>query len=44
MKAIKETAFWLAVGLAGAATVGLLKVLAGRVKLPQGLTDTISAL
>ena len=44
MKSVKEGAFWLAVGLAGVATLGILKVLAGRVKLPSGLTETIAAL
>lgn len=44
MKGLKEASFWLAVGLAGAATVGILKVLAGRFKLPSGLTETIAAL
>lgn len=44
MPGMKELAFWLAVGLAGAATVGMLKVLAGRFRLPQGLEETIGAL
>lgn len=44
MKLAKEAAFWAAVGLTGAVTVALLKILAGRVKLPSGLTDVIGAL
>jgi hypothetical protein len=41
---LKEIAFWLAVGLAGAATVGVLKTIAGRFRLPDGLESTIGAL
>jgi hypothetical protein len=41
---LKEIAFWLAVGLAGAATVGVLKAIAGRFKLPDGLESVIGAL
>jgi len=41
---LKDVAFWLAVGLAGAATVGVLKAVAGRFKLPDGLESVIGAL
>lgn len=44
MKWTREAAFWLAVGLAGAATVGVLKAVAGRFRLPSGLESTIAAL
>lgn len=36
--------FWVAVGLAGAATVGILKLVAGAVRLPSGLERAIAAL
>lgn len=44
MKWTREAAFWLAVGLAGAATIGVLKAVAGRFRLPAGLESTIAAL
>lgn len=44
MKGAKELAFWIAVGLAGAATVGLLKTIAGRFRLPQGFEEAVAAL
>lgn len=40
----RELAFWLAVGFAGAGTVGLLKVVAGRFDLPAGLESAIGSL
>lgn len=40
----REMAFWAAIGLTGAATVGLLKIIAGRFNLPGGLERTIAAL
>ncbi len=40
----QDVMFWLAVGLIGAATVGLLKLLAGAVRLPSGLERAIAAL
>jgi hypothetical protein len=40
----RELAFWAAIGLTGAATVGLLKILAGRFNLPGGLEKSIAAL
>lgn len=40
----RELAFWLAIGLAGAATTGMLKVVAGRFRLPSGLEETIASL
>lgn len=40
----RDLAFWFAIGLTGAATVGLLKVLAGRLRLPEGLEKAIGAL
>lgn len=42
--ALKDAAFWVAVGLAGAATIGILKAVAGRFKLPDGLESVIGAL
>jgi len=42
--AAKNAAFWIAVGFAGAATVGILKAVAGRFKLPDGLESVIGAL
>ncbi len=43
-KSFQDLAFWVAVGLAGAATVAVLKAAAGRYRLPQGLEDLIAAL
>jgi len=44
VKWTREAAFWMAVGLAGAATIGILKAVAGRFRLPAGLESTIAAL
>ena len=44
MKGFKEIGFWIAVGLAGAVTVGLLKIIAARFPLPSGLEEAIAAL
>lgn len=40
----KEAAFWLAVALAGAAGVWLVKITAARLPLPQGAKDAAAAL
>lgn len=39
----RDFAFWAAVGLAGVLTSGILKALAARFRLPQGLEDWIAA-
>ena len=39
----RDLAFWAAVGLAGVLVSGVLKALAARFRLPQGLEDWIAA-
>ncbi len=40
---MRSAAFWLAVGLAGVVTDRLLKILAGRFRLPEGFEAVIGS-
>ncbi len=42
--AAKEGAFWLAVALAGAVGVWMVKIVAARLPLPQGAKEAAAAL